>query len=66
MGIANIDCEVITMGTLATWLAIFSIFCVVIVLCMCKSSTNWRNESHDYEYEEIVRRNKEKEESKER
>ena len=45
MGIANIDCEVITMGTLATCLEIFSIFCVVIV-CVCVKAVQIGETNH--------------------
>lgn len=54
------------MGEIITGLVTFAIICVVLVFCMCRSSTNWRNESHDYEYEEVVKRNKENKQNHEK
>ena len=39
-----------------TLLIVFSLFCVIIALCLCMNSNNWRDENHDYELDEIIRK----------
>lgn len=36
-----------------TLFVVFSLFCVVITLCLCLNSSNWRDESYDYELDEF-------------
>ena len=39
-----------------TLFVVFSLFCVVITLCLCLNSSNWRDEDSDYELDEFLQK----------
>lgn len=32
---------------------VFAIACLIVVCCLCIASTNWRDDRHDYELDDI-------------
>ena len=41
------------MRNLIILILIFAIICFVIAYCLCIASTNWRDDRHDYELDDI-------------
>lgn len=39
-----------------TLFVVFSLFCVVITLCLCLNSSNWHDEDYDYELDEFLQK----------